>query len=283
VKEVWAMYKVTVSMLIVAVAALICGCPTTANADAGQFTGVVVGRTGEFLQISVPQPVREGAQFAVKLLESERPIADVKVLSCTTERPYVALARVVRMEFDQAIPIGVKAYADTETLELQPPAPPKASKGKSSDRFSLQAGVFYPSEASVRESTQEYWPSYRLNYSMMRLGGLETLLSVEYGKAESDAEDGETSTEIVPVTLLGKIRPLRMGSTRFFVAAGIGMYGIRTTSVVDGVTSKSDDRENGVEYALGVESSHGWIAELRYRDVENTNIKGYAFTLGTRF
>lgn len=273
------MHRVKLSMLIVAAVALICWVSPVACADEAQFTGVVIGRTGEFLQISVPQPVREGSLFGIKLLEADRPIADVKVVSCTDARPYVALARVVRLDFDQTIPLGVKAYADTQTLVTRMPEPRRRSK--SPDRFSLQAGVFHPSEASVRESTQEYWQTYRLNYSMIRVHGLETLLSVEYGRAESEGPTSVT-TEIVPVTLLGKIRPLRVGNTRLFLAAGAGMYGIRSTAEATGLDDKTDRTEQGVEYGIGLESS-GWVAELRYRDVENTSIQGYSFTLGMRF
>lgn len=273
------MYRIRLFVLTLAAVALICWVSPIAYAVEGQFTGVVIGRVGEFLQISVPQPVPEGVQFGVKLMEDERPIADVKVISCTEERPFVALAKVVRKEFDQTIPIGVRAYADPDTLEATLPRPKGKSGRGSGDRFSLQAGAFYPSEAETRDSTDEYWQSYRLSYSMMRIKGLETVLSIEYGK--TDAHEGDTSStiEIVPVTILGKIHPLRFGKSSVFVAAGAGVYGIRSTPEA---AARSDRTEMGLEYALGLETG-GWVAELRYRDVENTNIKGYSFALGTRF
>ncbi len=121
-----------------------------------------------------------------------------------------------------------------------------------------------------------------INYSMVRMHGLETLLSVEYGRAESEGPSIIT-TEIVPVTLMGRIRPVRFGNTKLFLAAGIGVYGIRTTSEVEGADIESDSTEEGIEYGLGLESGGGWIAELRYRDVENTSIEGYSFSLGMRF
>lgn len=274
--------------LVITAVALIGGAPSVISAD-DQLTGVVVGRTGEILHISVPQPVHEGALFAVKLLESERPIADARVLTCTQERPFLVLAKVVRGDIGQPVPIGVRAYADSDTLSRNPgvPAPMVRGRPAATERFSIQVGAFYPSEPLLRDTTADLWQAYRLNYSVLSIGGVDTQLSVEYTRGSGSFTEGEqTGTrtmEIIPVTLLGRFRPISLGSAKLFFAAGAGLYEIRSAQKLAGAVTRTRDSEFGHELGVGLESSRGWIMELRHRDILDTDIKGYCFTVGARF
>jgi hypothetical protein len=42
-------------------------------------------------------------------------------------------------------------------------------------------------------------------------------------------------------------------------------------------------RAFGRELSLGIESARAWVIELRYRDVDDTDIQGYLLTVGSRF
>lgn len=270
-------------------AALVCLVPCTSTADEGQLTGTVVGRTGEILHINVPQPVREGVLFAVKLLDGERAIADARVVSCTQERPFLALAKVVRGDIEQPVPIGVHAYADTATLSSNPEVPSPMQQGRSgnADRFSIQVGAFYPSEPLLRDTVADFWQSYRLSYNMATVGPIETQISVEYAEGSSafaqGGQRGTRSMELIPVTLLARFRPIRLGKAKLFFAAGAGTYEIRSEQELGGTITRAKDREFGHEFGLGLESPRGWIMELRYREIFDADVKGYVFTVGARF
>jgi hypothetical protein len=89
--------------------------------------------------------------------------------------------------------------------------------------------------------------------------------------------------EIMPVSMVGKIKPLRLGGMRMFVGAGAGYYLIRTKDDNGGLSSTDTLHKFGREYTAGFENNHGWILELRYRDVDDTDIRGYALALGGKF
>jgi hypothetical protein len=261
---------------------------TALTADDDRVAGVIVGRTGEVLHISVPHPVKEGAVFDVKLLEAEKPIAQARVLSCTNEHPYIALAKVVRADMATTVPTGVKAYTSTGSVGgLDVPKPMNSGRRSDPDRFSIQAGAFYPTVPAVRDSVDEYWESYRLNYSFLKIGAFDTQLSAEYstgsGDVLSNGQTVERTMEVMPLTVLGRIKALRMGGTSLFLGAGGGIYRIRSEERSPaGVIAGTRD-EVGLELAAGLESRNGWTLELRYRDVENSDIRGYSLALGSRF
>lgn len=258
-----------------------------AGAEDGRLSGVIIGRTGEVLHISVPQPLAEGTVMAVKPLEIEDPIAEARVLSCTKERPFLVLAKVVRGGIGTPVPIGVRAYADEEAVAgPDVPKPLKRSQGDN-DRFSLQAGAFRPSTPALQDTVDDYWQAYRLNYSFLKAKGFEALLSAEYTKGSGDfvSETGpvKRTMEIIPVTMLGRIKPVRMGSAHFFIGAGGGIYRIRSREKVGTTLTASSTDEFGYEFAAGLESKRGWTVELRYRDVKDADIKGYSLAIGSRF
>ncbi|MHB0913565.1 MAG: hypothetical protein ACYC2Y_08990 [Armatimonadota bacterium] len=237
---------------------LFCSLP----ACAGDLAGMVVGRTGDVLHVSLPKPVKDGSVLTVEV--SGEKLAKARVLSCTSEQPYIALAKVTEEAEDASVPVGMRIYAEDGAPTM--PAP----KRTPDERFSIQAGAFYPTAVETRLSTGEYWQSYRLNYALVRANGLETLLSAEYARSS-----GETDIQVIPVTVLGKIKPVRMGSAHLFLGAGGGIYSIRSGG--------NETREFGQEFALGIESKHGWVLEARYRDVPDTQIKGYSLSFGNRF
>jgi hypothetical protein len=262
-------------------------CAPTAFADDTQLVGVIVGRTGEILHISVPQPVSENSVFAVKLISTDEPIAEARVLSCTKERPYIALAKVVRGGIENAVPIGVKAYSAAASVSDPAPEPIVTRRASEPDKFSIQAGAFYPRTQEIRDTVADFWQAYRLNYRFLKARDFEGLLSAEYTKGSGDFLVGETAVrrtmEVVPVTLLGRFKPLRMGGTEFFLGAGGGIYRIRSEERLGAALTSSRADEFGYELVAGMESTRGWTAELRYRDIENTDISGYSLAMGYRF
>lgn len=277
-------------LFVLLVANMICWMPLGAKADDAKLIGMVVGRTGSVLHIGVPQPVREGTIFEVKPFESEPPIAEARVLSCTQERPFMALAKVVRGDSIMSVPTGVRAYADIgaiEGTEAPLPQPIMHTDSPDRDRFSLQAGAFYPSSAVIQSMTSDYWQSYRFAFSFIRMGRFETLLSAEYSKGSGTAfaEGGPVnhSMEIMPITVMERFRPFRLGNAHLFFGAGAGIYNIRTKDTFGADTLTSNQQEFGHEFAVGMESKHGWVIEARYRDIQNTDLKGYLVTIGSRF
>jgi hypothetical protein len=274
--------------LIISTIALICGTAAAVRADRSTLVAMVVGRTGEVLHIATPQPVREGTIFAIKPFEGEDAIAEAQVLSCTRERPFIALARVIRGDTIFTVPTGVRAYTDASSVDgsdvpalLLPPRSPDK------DRFSLQAGAFYPMQSGLRETTSEYWPSYRLNYSFVRMGQFEALLSGEYSKGTGEINLGgdtiRNTMEVIPVTAMARFKTLRMGNAHLFLGAGVGVYRIRSQATIGSDTLSSSRQEFGREMSVGMESTRGWVIELRYRDVEKTDIRGYLLAIGSRF
>ena len=163
--------------------------------------------------------------------------------------------------------------------------PPPKSPDK--DRFSLQAGAFYPMQSGLRDTTSEYWPSYRLNYSFVRMGQFEALLSAEYSKGTGEIDLGgdtiEHTLEVIPVTAMARFKALRMGNAHLFLGAGVGVYTIHSKDTIGPDTVSFGRRAFGREMSVGMESTRGWVIELRYRDVDDTDIQGYLFTVGSRF
>ena len=274
-----------------AVAAIAMTCAASASAvgaDEEQLAGMVVGRTGEILHISVHQPVCDGTIFEVRLLEREKPIAEARVLSCTRERPFIALAKVIRGDIQMAVPTGVHAYADVSAVSGPGvPKPMKRHGAGNNDRFSLQAGAFYPRVPLMRDTVADYWQAFRLNYSFLRIEGFETLLSVEYTRGSGEFTSGgatvERTMEVIPLTVLGRFKLARLGSAHLFLGAGAGVCRIRSEERTGAALTSTSTDEFGTELAAGLESRRGWTLELRYRDVENTDIRGYSLALGTRF
>lgn len=269
------------------IAALLCTTLLPGMADNGKITGMIVGRTGEIVHVSVPQPVDEGSIFSVKPVQADPPIAKARVLSCTQERPYIALAKIVQGDIENPVPTGARAYAEDDSVKGPSVPKPMGRSAQGEDRFSMQVGAFYPSTTALRDSVADYWQAYRLNYLLLKARDFEAQLSAEYnkGSGEFPLETGlvKRSREVIPLTFLGRIVPLRMGSTHLFLAAGPGFYKIRSEETTGGITTSGDAEEFGQEYAVGFESRRGWILELRYRDVENTDIQGYSLTMGARF
>ncbi len=276
-------------LLVLAAVALVCGVQVSAGTQGDRMIGMVVGRTGSVLHIGIPQPVREGTIFQVKPFDGEPPIAEAKVISCTQERPFMALAKVIRGDTIMSVPTGVHAYADVGSVERQDAPQPLMREERDMDRnrFSLEAGAFYPSEASVRESTTDYWPSYRLTYTLLKNNRFETLLAGEYSKAAGealvDSISVDRTTEIIPLTVMGRLKPVHSGKTDFFLGGGLGIYSIRTTDNNGTGNIRSSRQEIGQELSVGLQSSHGWLVELRYRNIQNTDLKGYLMTIGSRF
>ena len=273
-------------LMIVTAIAFICGVPVGGFADSEKLTGMVVGRTGEVLHISVPQPVREGAFFDLKTITTDPPIANARVISCTQERPYIALAKVVQGDMETTIPTGARAYTNVDSVGgADVPKPMKSASTGNNDRFSIQAGAFYPSSPALRENISEYWQSYRMNYSLLKIKNLDAVLSAEYAKGTGSSSDGQTarSMEVIPVTMLGRLKAIRMGGMHLFIGAAGGMYQIRSEERTGvNVTSESSQKP-GYELAAGLESKRGWVLELRYRDVGETQLQGYSLALGGRF
>jgi len=285
-KEGRIMFRIGKVLLIVAAVLALTG-PVLASRDKGVITGMVIGRTGEILHISVPEPVREGAIMEVRPIECEPPVAEIRVLSCTHEAPYVALAKVIRCNADP-VATGVRTYGELKAVaETNAPKPMSTESIGNDGRLSIQVGAFQPSSAYMKDVFADYWQEYRLNYEFLRYGTFGMQLSAEYtkgiGKVASNNGTINRTMEIMPAVLLGRLRPLRMGRTTMFVGAGAGWYTIRTTDVIGGLSTTDTQRKVGREYSAGFEHSQGWIVELRYRDIPATYIKGYSLALGGRF
>lgn len=279
------MFRASKVFSIIAVVVLLC---TALYAEEEKLSGVVVGRTGEVLHISVPQPVSEGTVFTVKLLEKGESIAEARVLSCTKERPYIALAKVVSADMANPVPTGVHAYADVNAVSgSDTPKPIKHAEPVNGSRFSIQAGAFTPTSDSLRERAGDYWQAYRLNYSFLRMNKIEGLLSMEYmrgsGEFTSKGVKGTQSVEVIPVTVLGRLKPMRIGSSELFFGAGGGIYRVRSEKTLGGITTSTSEDKLGHEFTAGLESKHGWNLELRYRFIGETDIQGYSLAVGSRF
>ncbi|MHB0999548.1 MAG: hypothetical protein ACYC27_09900 [Armatimonadota bacterium] len=278
-------YKFSIFLMIIALVILTAS--VTSAADK-KMAGMVVGRTGEILHISVPQPVEDGAVLFINPIASEPPVAEVKVISCTKERPFIALAKLVHTDSVSSVPTGAKAYTNTNYV-IKPDRSGAFIQTGSGDngRFSIQAGSFRPTTANLRDTVADYWQSYRLDYSLIKSGGFDAMLSAEYIKGSgtfvTDQGKLKRTMEMFPLTAVGRIRPLRVGRTSLFMGAGGGMYRIRTQED-NGTTITTDTIDKfGSEYQLGLESRNGWIVELRYKDVKDTDIRGYSLGIGTKF
>lgn len=254
-----------------------------------KLTGMVVGRTGEVLHVSLPQPVREGTVLSIKTLESQDAIAEARVLSCTQERPFIALAKVTRGDIETLVPVGVHAYADIASISgTDAPKPMEpATQGDSSARLSLQAGTFYPSSPTLRKATGNYWQSYRLSYAPFRTDTIDILLSTEYMKGTGSYLDNsvanKTTMEVVPITAVARTEPLKFRNAHLYLGAGAGLYHVSSKQTVGDISSATSSQKVGTEYLVGIESKHGWVLEMRYRDVKDTDIQGYLLSLGGRF
>lgn len=281
------MLRVGKGFMVAALVLMLCRLPVTGGTET-KIAGEVCGRAGEVLYVRLPQPVSDGTSLDLKIITTEPPIAQARVLSCTGERPFIALAKVERADLSQSVPVGARAYADLRAAE-GPDVPNAIAKAKPADgdRFSWQVGAFYPRTPVLRDTVADYWPAYRLNYSFLKLKNFETMLSAEYTRGSGDYQ---TSTglvartkEVLPVTAVARIKPARIGSTSLFVGAGGGIYLMRSEEERAGKSVTERGHEFGHEFSAGLESRHGWIAELRYRNVSNTNIEGYSLTIGERF
>ena len=274
--------------IILSVVALTLGIAAQGRGDRSALVAMVIGRTGEVLHIATPQPVREGTIFAIKPFEGEDAIAEAEVLSCTHERPFIALARVIKGDTIISVPTGVRAYADASNV-FGPNVPAPMTDGKPVDknRFSLQVGAFYPRQVAMRLATTDYWQAYRLNYSLLKMGDCEALLSGEYNKCtrafDLGGEQIRHTIEVVPVTATFRFKSLSLGSAHVYLGAGAGFYGIRSQETIGTQTSSITSQEIGRELSAALESTHGWVVELRYRNVQNTDIEGYSLTMGARF
>lgn len=267
---------------------LACGSALASNTD-DQLSGLITGKTGELLEIRLTQPVREGTIFQVKSILSEPPIAEAKVVSCTKEWPYIALAKVETADFRTAIPIGAKAFADVDSVEGPNVPKPMKIKPDSDDtqRFSMQIGSFYPRLPVLRDTVTDFWQAYRFNYSFMKLGDFDMMFSAEYAKGSGEFEKSGVVTtrsmELIPVTLLGRFKIARAGSLNLVLGAGAGMCRIRTEESTGGVLASDNDYKFSRELAASLESRKGWALDLRYRDVPDTNVQGWSLGLGARF
>lgn len=259
-----------------------------AVAASKEMGGTIVGRTGDILHISLPQSVHEGSIISVKPVVSEPEATKARVVSCTKEEPYIALAKIIPAETTEIIPIGSHVYADaTQPARRTAPEPEKKGRPSDNQRFSIQAGAFYPTTQALRDQFSGYWQAYRLNYSMLKMNFFELMLSGEYTKGDNSFVSkgvlASRSMEIVPVTALGKLKLARLGNAHFFIGAGAGAYSICTKESVGAISTTDTQHKFGHEFTAGLESSRGWIFELRYRDIQDTDIKGYSLTLGGRF
>ena len=278
-------------LLIFLVLGLMLGFAAAPSASNDAVVAMVIGRTGEVLHIATPQPVKVGSIFAIKPFESEDAIAEAEVMSCTHERPYIALARVIRGDTIITVPTGVRAYTDLSSVLLTfvPLVLPviRDTQVQDRNRFSVQVGAFYPSVPAVRDSTASYWQAYRLNYNFVKIGRFEGLIAGEYMKGSKEFDLGgdaiRHTVEVIPVTAMLRFKSLRMGHAHLFLGAGAGLYRIRTQQAVGSDTTEATNQQFGQEYSVGMESTHGWVMELRYRNVPDTDIKGYALTVGSRF
>lgn len=289
IKEAQNMFLHFKTLLIVTLTFLVCTIAAIGGVE-DKIEGRVIGSTGEILHINVPVPVKEGTFFELRILPSEPVIAEVSVLSCTKERPFIVLAKVVKMDYNSDIPLGVKAYTDYESvLTPDAPKPIKHETPRYSDpnRFSLQFGAFYPRKPIVRDTVADYWQAARLNYSILKINSFETMLSAEYtkgtGSSSEDLTQPKVTQEIVPITALAQFQALKVGSMKLTLGAGGGLYFTRTQEFLGSSKTSNISQQLGHEFSAGLESTHGWIMELRYRDVPNTDIQGYSLTMGARF
>jgi hypothetical protein len=282
------MFQMSRLLLVLAALALVCGTSIADSTD-DQLSGTILGKTGELLDIRLDQPVCEGTVFDVRPIVSEPPIAQAKVVSCTREWPYVALAKVYQADSRTVIPIGAKAFANLNSID--PTAAPRQKIWYDPQpdpmRFSVQAGTFYPRIPNVRLKTTDFWQEYRMNYSFLRLKNFEFTFSGAYAKGEGSTitSTGKTynKIEIIPITLLGRLRLVKVGTLRLVVGGGAGVYRIRSGSTISGVKSHDTTDKFGQELSAGIESSKGWLLELRYRNVPDTDIQGFSLALGGRF
>ncbi|MEN6521722.1 MAG: hypothetical protein ABFD46_11310 [Armatimonadota bacterium] len=263
---------------------LVCGGALASSVD-DQLSGLITGKTGELLEIRLTQPVRDGTIFQVKSILSEPPIAEAKVVSCTKEWPYVALAKVEKADLSTTVPIGAKAFADVDSVEG--PIAPKPMRVKSysdnGQRFSMQIGAFYPRLPILRDTVTDFWQAYRFNYSFMRLADFDMMLSAEYAKGSGDFESTTRSMEVIPVTLLGRFKVARAGSLNLVLGAGAGICFIKTEESTSGVQTSDSIHKFARELAASLESQKGWTLDLRYRDVPDTNVQGWSLGMGARF
>lgn len=278
------------SKVLTILAAAVLACTVSAANAAKWMSGEIIGKTGDLLQIKVSEPVKDGTIFQIKSILSDPPLAEAKTMSCTKEWPYIVLAKVMLADPNVYVPMGATAFTETSSVEHVSTEAPKKSFIKSTadgDRFSLQVGSFYPRIASVRESTADFWQEYRFNYSFVKLGRLDTMISAQYTKGTGDTKSDlgtiNKTLEVVPVTLLGQFRLARMGSTNLVIGGGGGVYRIRSEERIAGVSTKDQSYHFGREFSAGLMSTHGWGVELRYRDVPDTSIQGLSLAFGNRF
>lgn len=281
-------------LVLLVLSALIVGCGSALAynyAGEDELTGTVIGRTGELLDIKLTQPVHDGTVFEIKSILSDPAIAEARVESCTSEWPYIALARIVRADVSTSIPIGAKVFTGVDSVAptyYPAPKPMNVRSGSSDDqRFSLQAGTFYPRIPNMRITAGEFWQEYRFNYTFLRLATFELTGSGAYvrGSGDSPTTGGVRlrTTELIPATLFARMRLVRMGSTTIVLGGGAGLCRIsdrNTTPDSDIITNQNKFCR---EVCGALESARGWVVELRYRDIPDTDIQGFSLALGGRF
>ena len=277
------MVRVRLVIALIAAVTAIFGFSTNVMAGEDRLTGVIIGRTGEIIHIGISQPVREGTIFKVMQMESEPPIAEAKVIGCSQERPFVALAEVTKGDIVESIAIGAHAYTNPGNVK-GPDVPKQLSDSGDGSRLSVQAGVFQPKSQLVRDTVSDRWESFRLAYSLIRSKNFEAQLSSGYDKGAGSfaSLNGtiERKVEVIPAVLMGRIKPLGVGGSRLILGAGGGIYRIKTSET--GLSTTTVDK-TGYELCVGSESHNGWMTELRYRNAKGTSIEGYSFSLGTKF
>jgi len=171
------------AILTLLILMLACGCVIAGDTDE-QLSGLITGKTGELLEIKLTQPVMDGTIFRIKPVLSEPPIAEARVVSCTKEWPFIALAKIAASDLKTSIPIGSKAFADIRYVESHvAPKPIKHNLNMDSgQRFSIQIGSFYPRLPILRDTVADFWQAYRFNYTVLRLGDFDAMISAEYTK-----------------------------------------------------------------------------------------------------
>lgn len=252
--------------------------------------GLVVDRSDDILWLGLPDHVKKGAVFDVMLLPSGRVIARAEIIECTPDAPFVAKAKFAMEDPAAIIPVGayVEATSDViakpdDVLSCEWAAP----RTEDQDRLSIQAGVFFPSDRSIRHEVQDVWPAVLVSY---RISSDElTAVSVSagyYGGSGTFAEgllEGNRKLRVIPVSLDAKLKMAAKRQSGWFARLGAGAYWVKDNRTVGTIEEEIDAVTFGWQAGIGWESKSGRSAHLYYTDVSNSDFKGLVFSVGAKF
>lgn len=252
--------------------------------------GLVVDRSDDILWLGLPDHVKKGAVFDVTLIPGSNVIARAEIIECTPDSPFVAKAKFVMEDPAAIIPVG--AYVEATSDVVAKPGDLLSyewatTRTEDQDRLSIQTGVFFPSERSVRDEVQNVWPAVQVSYRLSSDKSSTVGISAGYyggtGTFTEGLVEGNRKLQVIPVSLDTKLKMGEKRQSGWFAKLGAGAYWVKDNRTVGTVKEEMNAVAFGWQAGIGWESKNGRSAQVYYTDVSKSDFKGFVFAVGVKF